>query len=177
MSNLTHSTISLDFLKTRRVESLLSAHSSHSEQSSTTPSWGGCFSQGFAPAPCRMRTAQTIEENKSSESREVSKKKPIHPNSLKNLKPYVPGQTGNPGGKPKVDHAQAIARAIFENDSEAIYKAFAKALRSGNAYSFSVLADRAFGKLKEKVEHSGDEELLAALAAGRKRIGDGSTTA
>jgi hypothetical protein len=128
-----------------------------------------------------MRTAQHIEESKEtvSQTRDNSKTKTSgrggwrgSPNSLKNLKPYVPGQSGNPGGKPKVDHAQAIARAIFENDSEAIYQAFAKALRSGNAYSFSVLADRAFGKLKEKVEHSGDEQLLAALAAGRKRIGD-----
>src|SRR5208282_5754856 len=84
-----------------RVLSLLSAHSSHFEQSSATPSWGGCFSQGFVPAPCRMRTAQTIEENKASESREVSKKRPVHQNSLRNLRPYVPGQTGNPGGRPK----------------------------------------------------------------------------
>ena len=34
---------------------------------------------------------------------------------------------------------------------------------------FSVLADRGFGKLKEKVEHSADTELLTALESGRKR--------
>lgn len=120
------------------------------------------------------RTAQTIEESKVAQSSESpAKKKQRNPNSLKNLIPFKwkPGQSGNPGGKPKHDVAHEIARAIFENDSEAIYKAFAKTLRGGNAYSFNVLADRAFGKLKEKVEHGGDDLLLAALAFGRKRIG------
>src|SRR5579862_5520619 len=118
------------------------------------------------------KTAQTIEESRElgvSQTSETSKKSPkraIHPNSLKNLKPYVPGQSGNPGGQRKNDLAKEIAQAIFENDGPAIYRAFAKALRSGNAYAFTVLADRAFGKLKEKVEHSGDDQLLAALEEG-----------
>lgn len=121
------------------------------------------------------KTAQTIEESnaaEASQSKDSAKagKRKLHPNSLKNLIPYVPGQSGNPSGRVKNDVAAAIARAIFENDSEAIYKAFAKGLRSGNAYAFSVLADRGFGKLKEKVEHSGDAELLSALESGRKRI-------
>src|SRR5271154_6877690 len=79
MSNLTHSTISLDFLKTRRVECTLSAHSSHSEQSSTTPSWGGCFSQGFAPAPCTRFV--------------LAMGKPISPRKRKYLNGLVNGKT------------------------------------------------------------------------------------
>lgn len=114
-----------------------------------------------------MRTARGIEE--VAQGREPSKKA-RHPNSLKNLKPFVKGQSGNPGGKPKHDIAREIAQAIFENDADAIYAAYAKAMRSGNAYAFTVLADRAFGKLKETVEHSTDEKLLEALRAGRKRI-------
>jgi len=116
-----------------------------------------------------LKTAQTIEE--LSQGKEASKKK-IHPNSLKNLKPYVPGQSGNPGGKPKFDHAQAIARAIFENDSEAIYAAFAKALRSGQAYAFDVLANRAFGKMKETVVHEGLEVLAERINKLRKQKHD-----
>lgn len=119
------------------------------------------------------KTAQTIEEANAADSTHGSepqkRRRGTHPNSLKNLKPYKPGETGNPGGRVKNDIAAEIARAIFENDSEAIYRAFAKGLRSGNAYAFSVLADRGFGKLKEKVEHTGDAELLSALEAGRKR--------
>lgn len=118
------------------------------------------------------KTAQSIEEANISQIKDGSSTKrrtQRNPNSLKNLIPYVKGQSGNPGGRPKNDVAAEIARAIFENDSEAIYRAFAKGLRSGNAYAFSVLADRGFGKLKEKVEHTGDAELLSALEAGRKR--------
>lgn len=116
-----------------------------------------------------MKTAQGIEE--LSEARETTKKytRGAHPNSIKNLKPYVPGQCGNPGGKPAIDHAQAIARAIFENDSDAIYKAFAKALRAGNAYSFDVLANRAFGKMKETVVHEGLEALADKLNEVRNK--------
>lgn len=123
-----------------------------------------------------MKTAQNIEEAKAADSASQSKdsakagKRKLHPNSLKNLIPYVPGQSGNPSGRVKNDVAAEIARAIFENDSEAIYRAFAKGLRSGNAYAFSVLADRGFGKLKEKVEHSADSEVIALLEAGRKRL-------
>jgi hypothetical protein len=67
------------------------------------------------------------------------------------LRPYCykPGQSGNPGGRPKVDLAAQIARAIFENDAPAIYAAYQKMLRRGSAYCFQVLSDRAFGKLKE----------------------------
>jgi hypothetical protein len=39
---------------------------------------------------------------------------------------------GNPGGRPKVDLASEIARALFENDGEAIYAAFQKGLRKGS---------------------------------------------
>jgi hypothetical protein len=123
------------------------------------------------------KTAQTIEEaNAASDGSQIKapsmrkgRKGHKHPNSIKNLKPYVPGQSGNPGGRPKNDIAAEIARAIFANDGEAIYKAFAKSLRTGNAYAYSVLADRGFGKLKEKIEHSADAEMLAALESGRKR--------
>jgi hypothetical protein len=76
------------------------------------------------------------------------------------LKPWKPGQTGNPAGKngwqERRDLAAEIARAIFENDGEAIYAAFAKMLRKGSPYAFQVLSDRAFGKLKEvhQIDHS-----------------------
>ena len=131
-----------------------------------------------------VKTAKLIEE--LSDRSETSKnragnRRGINPNSVKNLKPYVPGQSGNPGGKPKVDHAQAIARAIFENDSEEIYKAFVKALRAGNAYSFDVLASRAFGKMKDTVDHAPtsnltDDELNALIAEKISRLKNESST-
>jgi hypothetical protein len=68
------------------------------------------------------------------------------------LKPWKQGQSGNPGGKPKVDLAAQIARVIFENDAPAIYAAYSKMLRKGSPYCFQVLSERAFGKLKERHE-------------------------
>jgi hypothetical protein len=64
--------------------------------------------------------------------------------------------SGNPGGRPRIDLAAEIARALFENDGEAIYAAFQKVLRKGSPYAFQVLSDRAFGKLKEThaIEHN-----------------------
>jgi len=54
-----------------------------------------------------------------------------------------------PGGRPKVDLATEIARALFEQDGEAIFAGFKKVLRKGSPYAFQVLSDPAFGKLKE----------------------------
>lgn len=137
------------------------------------------------------RTAEQIEEAKEARASE-SKKNRKHKASgnsgktarsgrrgrIENLKPWKPGQSGNPDGRPKNDLAREIARGVFEENPELIRKAFYKALRKGNAYVFKELGDRAYGKVKDRVEHSGDESLLAALAAGRKRIkGDGDANA
>jgi hypothetical protein len=66
---------------------------------------------------------------------------------------WKPGQSGNPTGKAgRNDLAAEIARAVFESQPEALFKAFSKALLRGNAYAFKELADRAFGRLKERIE-------------------------
>ena len=51
--------------------------------------------------------------------------------------------------RPKHHRAAEIARAVFENNREALDKAFAKAALPGKAYAFKALADRAYGKLRE----------------------------
>ena len=48
--------------------------------------------------------------------------------------------------------AREIAKAVFENDGPAVYRAFSKMLRKGSPYAFAVLSDRAYGKLKERHE-------------------------
>ena len=70
---------------------------------------------------------------------------------------FRPGQSGNPGGRPRKDIAAEIAQRVFEENADAIYRAMLKALLKGDPEVFAVLADRAFGKLSQKVEIPGIE--------------------
>jgi hypothetical protein len=76
---------------------------------------------------------------------------------LKAIEPYrfKPGQSGNPGGRPKRDYAAEIAQAVFEQNPDLIYKAMLKSLKRGSAGSFAVLAERGYGKTPQHVELSG----------------------
>ena len=55
------------------------------------------------------------------------------------IKPFAfkPGQSGNPGGRPKRDLAAEIAREAFEKDPEAIAEAMHKQLKKGNPKVFT----------------------------------------
>ena len=74
-----------------------------------------------------------------------------------NLRPWKPGQSGNPGGRPKRDIAAEIARAIFERDTEAIERVFATELKKGNSRVFTALADRAYGKPRQSLDFSAED--------------------
>lgn len=130
------------------------------------------------------RTAHMVEESKEKEASSKlstasigarkgrgNKKGQTPPQTLRALKLHAwkPGQSGNPGGRPKNDFAKEIAQAIFEKNPEALYRAYAKAMLKGNPYAFQVLADRAFGKISDKLEVTTEKDLLDALMAGRKR--------
>jgi hypothetical protein len=74
--------------------------------------------------------------------------------------------------------AQEIARAIFEQDGQAIFNAFRKILRKGSPYGFQVLSDRAYGKLKERVEvdtspyrEMSEAAILTRIAELEKQLG------
>lgn len=68
---------------------------------------------------------------------------------------WKPGQSGNPGGRPKRDVASEIACAIFEQDLEKIKKAMRKQLLKGNVKAFAALADRGYGKVPQQVDIGG----------------------
>ena len=91
---------------------------------------------------------------------------------------WQPGKSANPGGRPKHDLAKEIAEAVFLNNPEMIYRAYCKMLRKGSAYAFQVLADRAFGKLKESIQHEispyremSEEDLLDRIAELERELG------
>src|SRR6516164_1639493 len=104
-----------------------------------------------------MRTARSIEEQEErKQARDNSDEAQILPELRQSVRQkhrrgdasriaawrFQPGKSGNPGGVPKHDVAKEIAKAIFENNPDMVYKAFAKAIAKGNAYAFQVLADR-----------------------------------
>lgn len=82
---------------------------------------------------------------------------------------WKPGQSGNPAGRRRQDVSSEIARATFERNTEAIYRALAGRLLKGDPYAFKELAERGYGKLNQPVEFGVNDELLARLTAGRKR--------
>jgi hypothetical protein len=88
---------------------------------------------------------------------------------IENLKPWPKGVSGNPAGRPKCDISSEIARAVFENNPEAIYQGMVRMLKKGDARVFKVLADRAYGKVKQNVELDPSEALVEQLQAARQR--------
>ncbi len=96
------------------------------------------------------KTAQFIEERKAAITLKPKRKPRGRPFQKGNKfgPRFKKGQSGNPGGKPGVDLASVAARILFEQSPGKlpnIPKGF-------NAYGFSVLADRAYGKVKDKSE-------------------------
>lgn len=119
------------------------------------------------------KTAQFIEEKADRNSAEKptgKKERKMNQKSLDNLvAPWTSETRPHSPGRPK-DTAADISRKAFENNEEQIYLAVVKALMSGSPYAYDVHANRAFGKLKEKIEHSASDELVKRLMEGRKRV-------
>ena len=123
------------------------------------------------------KTADFIEEQKaakSSQSRRSSGEKKKLRNgadpSIGKATQFKPGQSGNPGGRPKVDVTAEIARAVLEGNRDAAIKALARALLKGNAYVFKELAERGYGKVSQEIVVSGAVEIVERLKAARKRL-------
>jgi hypothetical protein len=122
-----------------------------------------------------MKTAEQIEERNAQNSASTTRKVRGNPSKIIPHQ-WKPGQSGNPGGRPKNDIAAEIARAVFEQNTENLYKAFAKSALQGNAYVFKELADRGYGKQKETVVHEGLETLAETMNKLRKQKNGGTST-
>jgi hypothetical protein len=104
-----------------------------------------------------MRTKETIEASQTETQKpdHESGKKPLsgRERALANLiAPWTSETAPRNGGRPKKDMAQEIAKKVFEDNPELIYKACVEQLGRGGAFAFQVYSDRAYGKLKETKE-------------------------
>ena len=88
---------------------------------------------------------------------------------IENLKPWPKGVSGNYAGRPKRDLSAEIARAVFEQNPDLIYRAMLRALKKGNARTFAVLADRAYGKVTTRIELDGNANISLAERIERAR--------
>ena len=77
--------------------------------------------------------------------------------------------------KPRNMHIlpDSCSEPVFENNAEAIYRAMARRLVKGDVRAFKILAERAYGKVKEHVELELTTEGLAErLQAARQRLSE-----
>jgi Family of unknown function (DUF5681) len=75
-------------------------------------------------------------------------------------KGFMPGQSGNPGGKPRKPASERLIRRLLANDekelAEVIEALVAKA-KGGDVPALKEVLDRAEGKVADKVESSGPD--------------------
>lgn len=95
---------------------------------------------------------------------------------LANLRPWQPGQSGNPSGRPKKKLITEMYEEIL-NDPEhiaAIKAATVKALKAGNmamVLQLREMADRTEGKVTQPIEAEISVNLADVIAEARKRAG------
>jgi hypothetical protein len=121
-----------------------------------------------------MKTAQQIEERKAAKIGEQGSAENSGRNSRTGTKGnsariarfrFQKGRSGNPGGRPKSDFSRQIAKAIFEQNPQAVYRAMCRSVLSGSAYAFQVCSDRAYGKVRDVVELTRQDSALAEMTS------------
>lgn len=93
------------------------------------------------------------------------KRTQTNPNSLANLKPFQPGQSGNPGGRPKrklisdalKDMLEKVLESGDHTQAEAIGVAMIAAAISGDVKAATFVRDTVEGKPLQKIEMKRDE--------------------
>jgi hypothetical protein len=89
----------------------------------------------------------------------------VNPNpDTSNLKPFKKGQSGNPKGRrKKLPELDVLLADVLGDEkdgltaAEAILKKLRQLAISGNLRAAEILLDRAYGKAKQKIEHTGED--------------------
>ncbi|MGA2262431.1 MAG: DUF5681 domain-containing protein [Acidobacteriota bacterium] len=101
-----------------------------------------------------------------------------NPNSLRNLRKWKPGQSGNPKGSVKNEHSltsllrkelEAICPADQKGRSwkELIVEAMMRLAIKGNSTAINTVFERIEGKVKDEVDHSGTVKVVEIPATAK----------
>lgn len=121
-----------------------------------------------------MRDAMSDQDNNAGENTKANTKREL-PEALKaNL--WQPGQSGNPGGRPKKKPVTDLYEEILNDPEamEALKSAVVKALTKGNmamVLQLKEMTDRVEGKVTQPIEADVKVNLADAIAEARKRAG------
>ena len=95
---------------------------------------------------------------------------------IENLRPWKPGQSGNPNGRPQKKPVTEMYERIFSNPKNiaAFEKSIVRALSKGQmamVLQLKEMTDRVEGKVTQPIEADISVNLADAIAAARKRAG------
>lgn len=115
-----------------------------------------------------------MADEKHGENTKTNTKRPLPPALAQNL--WQPGQSGNPGGRPKKKPITELYERILNDPAnlDAIESAVNKALQRGNmamVLQLKEMTDRIEGKVTQPIEADISVNLSDAIAAARKRAG------
>lgn len=95
---------------------------------------------------------------------------------IENLRPFPPGVSGNPGGRPKKKPITEMYERIMDDPDAmaALQKSVLSALKRGNmamVLQLKEMTDRVEGKVTQPIEADVTVNLADAIAEARKRAG------
>lgn len=88
---------------------------------------------------------------------------------------FKPGQSGNPKGRPKklpaIDDllAEVLGEENGNSTAKVILESMVKQAKKGDVRAAELLLERAYGKAKQPIEHSGEIKGFSIKAASDKR--------
>ncbi len=97
----------------------------------------------------------------------------------KNLTPWKPGVSGNPGGRPKAKAVSEEIKLLLAQEApsaggktwtEVVALAIVKKASKGDVRAFAELMNRAEGKATQTVELAGTVNIAERIAEGRARV-------